>query len=417
MESWKLGPVLRSRERTRLIQGLGRCTRGDTDYSLVFWLRQSLVDAALSPSLMDALPPDVRAELMWGRTQSEGATDQNGFVELLLDLLNDVDCRAEASQLVRDDAATMDPAHLPGSEQLAAVVADELKYSKALWEGYFEGAIQAGQAVVDHVTDPVLAGYRGWWWFLTAIATFQGGDGAAAREALMRALACGANRGFISDVIRGLPSGEIMARDDPDEDDFEAIWSFLTEVGWAGPAFDTKATEMLDDIGKDEATPFHMGVEILGRMLGAHAVRRTEPGVPDVVWCFPSGATATFEAKTDKGPGSELAKRDILEANGHVDWAVHNLHVDPTGVVPAVIAYTERVHDAGEAHIRDLRHVHPERIRDLAALAARVLSEVRPLYREREYAEAHTAFGADLRVRGLAPSELRAQLLAARLLA
>src|SRR6185295_11935241 len=39
-ERWKLGPILRRRERTRLIQGMGRCTRSATDFAIVIWLGQ-----------------------------------------------------------------------------------------------------------------------------------------------------------------------------------------------------------------------------------------------------------------------------------------------------------------------------------------------------------------------------------------
>jgi hypothetical protein len=34
-ERWKMGPVLRRRERTRLIQGMGRCTRNATDFAVI----------------------------------------------------------------------------------------------------------------------------------------------------------------------------------------------------------------------------------------------------------------------------------------------------------------------------------------------------------------------------------------------
>ena len=34
-EHWKLGPLLRRRERTRLIQGMGRCTRDATDFAVI----------------------------------------------------------------------------------------------------------------------------------------------------------------------------------------------------------------------------------------------------------------------------------------------------------------------------------------------------------------------------------------------
>ena len=45
---WKMGPVVRRKERTRLIQAMGRCTRSATDFAIVLWLGQSLVDIATS---------------------------------------------------------------------------------------------------------------------------------------------------------------------------------------------------------------------------------------------------------------------------------------------------------------------------------------------------------------------------------
>jgi hypothetical protein len=368
---------------------------------VVFWLRQSLVDRSLSPAFLEALPVDVRAELVWGRTQSEGATDPDEFISLVVDLLNDQGTRAEASQLVREDAAKMSPPVLAGSEQLASIVKDELKYSSALWEGYFDRAVQAGQAVADHLTEPLLAGYRGWWWFLTAIASYQSGDAAGARESLTRALPCGVNTGFIADTLRSLPTGSAAAANEGEAADFEGIWDFLNELGWAGPGFDKLKTSMLDAIAHDDATRFHMGVEALGRMLGVDAVRRTDPGVPDVVWCFASGGAITFEAKTEKGRKATLSKSDIQEANGHVDWVQENLKVPRKAVLPVVVAYTDQVHDAGEAHVKELRYVHPDQLRELAGVVAKGLSEVRPLYRNRDFADISAAFSADLRARGL----------------
>lgn len=410
-ESWKLGPVLRGRERTRLIQGLGRCTRGDTDYSVVFWLRQALVDRSLSPAFLDALPVDVRAELVWGRIQSEGATDTSEFTSLVRDLLQDQATRAEASQLVRDDAAMMSPPVLPGSEQLASVVKDELKYSSAMWEGYFDRAIQAGQAVADHLTEPLLAGYRGWWWFLTAIASYQSGDAVGAREALTRALPCGVNTGFVADTLRSLPNGNAQLADDGSGADFEAIWDFLSGLGWAGPSFDKMTTAMLEAISQDDPTAFHIGVESLGRLLGVEAVRRTEHGVPDVVWCSASGGAITFEAKTEKGRKATLSKSDILEANGHVDWVHENLNFPREEVVPVVVAYTDQVHGAGEAHVKGLRYAHPDQFRELASLVARALGEVRALYRNRDFADISAQFSADLRARGVIPKVIRDGLI------
>ena len=410
-DQWKLGPVLRSRERTRLIQGLGRCTRGDTDYSIVFWLRQSLVDRSLAPAFLDALPVDVRAELVWGRVQSEGARDQTEFINLMLELLQDQALRGEAGRLVRDDAAKMAPPTLAGADELDAVVKDELKYATALWDGYFDRAIQSGQAVADAVTSPALAGYRGWWWYLTAVAHFQSGAVDRARDALARALACGVNTGFLSATLSRLPADGTAVTATSDASDFERIWDFFDSVGWAGPGFDNYIRRMQEAVGSDYATQFHIGVEMLGRLLGAESVRPTGPGVPDVVWCFSSGDAIAFEAKTEKGPEAQLSKSDILEANGHVDWVAGNLNAARERVVPAIVSYSNKVHEVGEVHVNKLRYVHPKQLRELAMEVAEALAEVRPLFRDADFADVHGQFAGELRARGVELRSIRASLV------
>ena len=70
-EIWKMGPVLKKRERTRLMQGMGRCTRSATDFAIIFWIGQTLVDAATSSNLLDAismkLQPGAPVPVRWYR--------------------------------------------------------------------------------------------------------------------------------------------------------------------------------------------------------------------------------------------------------------------------------------------------------------------------------------------------------------
>src|SRR5260370_2421098 len=70
-DRWKMGPVLRKRERTRLVQGMGRCTRNATDFAIIVWLGQSLVNSATSSRLLQSFPPELAAEITWGVQQSE----------------------------------------------------------------------------------------------------------------------------------------------------------------------------------------------------------------------------------------------------------------------------------------------------------------------------------------------------------
>lgn len=161
VNQWAAGPAMQSRARTRLLQGLGRCTRGDTDYSVVIWLGQALVNAASGSSLRSTLPEAVRAELEWGKTQT-GDIDRNPdeAAELVLGLLDDDEYRAEADDAVRDDQQLFDAPTPAAHPSLSKVVKDELTFAKSMWDGYYDGAYKAARRVTDSIGTSSLDGYR-----------------------------------------------------------------------------------------------------------------------------------------------------------------------------------------------------------------------------------------------------------------
>ena len=96
-ERWKMGPILRKRERTRLIQGMGRCTRNATDFAVIVWLGQSLVNSATSKSLLKSFPAELAAEIAWGAQQSElAAATPGALVDMILGLVGDAKYRQAA---------------------------------------------------------------------------------------------------------------------------------------------------------------------------------------------------------------------------------------------------------------------------------------------------------------------------------
>ncbi len=83
-EYWKLGPLLRRRERTRLIQGMGRCTRDATDFAVIILLGQSLLNSITNPDVVQGLPGEIQRELQWGIAQGAEAKDD---VETLSEMI------------------------------------------------------------------------------------------------------------------------------------------------------------------------------------------------------------------------------------------------------------------------------------------------------------------------------------------
>lgn len=158
-EHWKLGPLLRRRERTRLIQGMGRCTRDATDFAVIILLGQSLLDSITPPAFSKTLPGEIQRELEWGLEQGEVAReDSDALMQMVVGLLTDEEYRKNANESI---------AELDIPDQISDELGDEdsgkaeVLYLRAMWSYDYLGAYQIARRIADDINKPELAGYRG----------------------------------------------------------------------------------------------------------------------------------------------------------------------------------------------------------------------------------------------------------------
>ncbi len=242
-ERWKLGPILRRRERTRLVQGMGRCTRGPLDFAVIIWLGQSLVNASVSEPLLSGMPGELAAEISWGLRQLEAASSPVDIVGMIAGLLEDPAYRAEADRSIADR-----PHHEPTEEtpgQYDAVGIDEVRFARAVWDEDFGSAHTLARAIADRVTAPGLEGYRAWWWYQASIAARLIGNSSSERDALTRGASCGVNTGWIKKTLINRAPGAHLPTDDRNEENAEPIFEALEEWGWAGVSFSDNLTAMV----------------------------------------------------------------------------------------------------------------------------------------------------------------------------
>jgi len=334
MSKWKLGPITRRRERIRLIQGMGRCTRSATDYAIVMWLGQSLVNVAASTAMTEGMPPELQNELQWGREQvADIAKSLQEFIDMAVGLIDDPGYRAEAN----DQIGALSPVKPARKDELGESGEDEVKFSRAMWEGDNPAAFEMAKQVADHATAASLAGYRGWWWYLASVAASLAGNEAAEIDALVRSSKAGVHTGFATWVLSKRKAGIAKSGTTPAvtaPSNFEGIWDRIEKWGWAGPNFDEQVSKLKGFLAKSDHTSFHQGLELLGACLGATPLRSTEQGAPDVIWSFGNGHHFAIEAKTEKAAGGFLYKKDLQEAKGHRDWITHK--VCPTEKNPVI---------------------------------------------------------------------------------
>jgi hypothetical protein len=410
-ERWKMGPVLKKRERTRLTQGMGRCTRNATDFAVIVWLGQSLVNAASSASFLNGLPPELSAEVRWGVSQSElAAKSADQLVSMILALMDDPEYRKQADA----DIAGLEKKHPEGeSPDYEEAGADEVRYAKAMWDENFQYALETAHRIADQLNSPELAGYRAWWWYLASIAASLVGEQSAEQDALQRGARCGINSGWLNQLLRKRKAA-LPARTDGIEPNAESLWDVLAGWGWAGPKFEHKIGQMLEQLAEVNAVSYHEGLEILGSCFGAAPTRTTEDGAPDVVWSFlTDDVHIAFEAKTEKKVSGVLSKKEVQEAKGHSDWIREYLaHGGSTAeIATIVVAPSAALHQIALPFAGGLFYVGPETVFALAKKVADSVRKLRIRFSGQDFPGAAAAFSAEMRNMGLDISSIKKALL------
>ncbi|MGD0956702.1 MAG: DEAD/DEAH box helicase [Candidatus Acidiferrales bacterium] len=409
-DRWKMGPVLRKRERTRLIQGMGRCTRNATDFAIILWLGQSLVNSATSSILLQSFPSELAAEIRWGVQQSElAAKHPKDLSSMMLGLIADPAYRKAADT---DIASIQAKQSAPALKDYEEIGVDEVRYAQAMWEQNFAVALETARGIADRITSPELSGYRAWWWYLAALAASLMRDAKVEQDALHRASRCGINSGWLNQLLHERKAAA-PEKTEGIEPNAETLWDVLTTWGWAGPRFEQKLAQMLSQLNNPYHVTYHEGLETLGKCFGAITTRLTEMGAPDVVWSFADDFHLTFEAKTEKSADGKLSKKDVQNAKGHPDWARANVcrNAATAKLAAIVVAPSPELSQIALPFAGDLLYVSPEQIAKLAANTAESVRKLRIKFSGREFPEAALEFSAELRNASLDLVGLRKVLL------
>ncbi|MCH8149547.1 MAG: hypothetical protein IH987_16440, partial [Planctomycetes bacterium] len=247
--------LLRDRMITRFTQAVGRCTRSDTDYALVFVMGTKLSDFILKSEHRSLLHPELQAELDFGIDNSKDRcpTDFDALITVFLgqtDAWND----AEANITERRDAKRQ--ATDSDSAALSNAVNHEVRYSYAIWAGRYEDALIHSQAAADALNNPGVQGYRAWWYYCTAEValalhehTGQDVHRITAQDRFRRAAQCAPSVTWFSRVAR---CHEVDAAEMPIDVQLatavEGISHFLSDAGFTGPRFEVRVAECLEDL-------------------------------------------------------------------------------------------------------------------------------------------------------------------------
>lgn len=303
--------VLGERIRTRLTQGAGRCTRDPQDFAAVIMRGESLVDFCARDENRRALHPELQAEFAFGLDNSEA----DGDLLALLDsfLAQDDDWRAADADIRArvQDATRATP---PDSAALAASAANEVRASRALWRGDLTTAIDAARDAAGGLTSEELRSYRALWLYFAASWAAERAedsqdeaDARLAREMKRDLERCARTLSFVPRVAVAdpppAPGAEYELRAD-------RAAQALLRLQPRGRMFEPRMAEFLERIADDAATPFELGLQTLGELLGFESVRPNEQADPDGIWRDEDRQWFLFEPRpTSRQAGPSMRTR------------------------------------------------------------------------------------------------------------
>lgn len=373
----KAGAALAERVRTRVVQGVGRCTRGPQDWALVVVLGDDLTHYLSRPEIRDAMDAELQAEIEFGLDNSR-ADEASILANVDVFLAHDAAWGDNGEPALAEFRRAASRALPAGTEQLAAAVGYEIEACGHAWQGDFEAAAAAAR----HAADALGGGdatrpYRALWLYLAAVWLDEAGEGScqaalrATARNLVRQAADAARPATWVREMRPLPLDEAVELGPEDLDGARRIAALIERGVNKGKHHEAVARVHLALAATDPSL-YEPALTELGRLLGAEASKPAGQGRCDSAWCWDERLWLSVEAKSDHSPTGLIPLDDVRQANSHLRLLASDRgqQTPPAGSAAIIVSPRTGVDptavDAAESHV----HLAlPEIVRDLARSA------------------------------------------------
>lgn len=376
--------VFRDRVRTRLVQGMGRCTRNPNDYAAVILWGTDLLDFCVRDENRQGMPAELQAELEFGIQNSDVDAGDELIERLRVFLAQDQDWESADAQ-IRRRRRDREKRRDEFSETLGAIAPSEVQFGYALWDGSYEYALELARGITDQLSGNEFANYRGWWHYLTAYAEYLLSD--RTRTEVFRNQVRRAEVAGRVSWLRSLPrfvGGSTEAADEVgvlQAAAAENIAEKLLDLGFAGPRFERFAAQFETFVQSSDSDPFEAGLQQLGALLGFDAKRPPEDAMPDSVWTLRGEIGIALEAKNEVtvSPERGISPSTARQCHGHHEtlgeW--EGLRPDATRVVCVLHPLDMITEDARRVASDETCWVSLSLIRELASEAISAARRIR----------------------------------------
>lgn len=359
----RAGMVFSGRVRARVVQGAGRCTRGQHDWAIVIILGDDITRYLSRPETLVAMDRDIQAQIKFGLEHSD--LDQEDVLRNASAFLNQDDEWRTSGEPALAELERDVVRRLPdGTDNLAKSAPYEVEACKEAWLQEFEKASEFSQKAAQELGGgEATRGYRAWWLYLAGLwlneAGIRRGDSAqqkAAQDLIRQATETA--RPMI--WIRELP--ELITRRlvEMNPEDLVAVQQIARrlETGVNTSKLQHAIEDMLAGLIATDRAKYEPALTKLGGFLGAEAYKPKENDQCDSAWCWDERLWITVEAKSEQSSDKLISLRDIRQTNTHLRQLAHSRGVPSPPIGSASIIVSPRQTIAPDAVAAAEPHVY-----------------------------------------------------------
>ena len=357
---------LRSMLATRIVQSLGRISRGMSDHGVVVLTGRQLVDWIHLPRNRSLLPAFLQKQIDIGQSVSEKAAGTENLRSAAEACLNRdhgwIQAYTNHMMDLPEDNSSYDLAHA------LRIALAEVEFGESFWRRDFERAAAILSDTIQDAFD--FSQYTGAWLLLWMGFAFElAGDDESAFQSYSRSRATSPN------IPRHIPS-TVTAEDPVAQQVLNAANQM--RIGRAPSVSVQIPRTIVSDLnplaGPGSVRQVEEALRCLGQFLGLNSTRPdNEHGVgPDVLWIGEDGYYLCIEVKTCKQSNSVYRKQDVGQLHNHIQWVKDNHTVSE--ILPIFVGPS--LSTSGEASpSQDMRVVELKQFEVLGQILVSALSD------------------------------------------
>jgi RAD3-like DEAD/DEAH box helicase len=334
---WHLIDAAESRARQRLQQGIGRCTRRDSDAVVIGLVNNSLAQFMLRPQVQAAMPRRLRSEFeLFAKLNDPKQLD--ALVEACLK--KSEDWKAVVAQM--DSLGSVLPEETYPDEKMMQIHRREATYNRLLWTRNYPGASACAQGAAQELVQEGKDSAAAPWFYLGSVAedlqSVEASGSPYSNEGarlLGEASSRQGGRTWFGELASYVELPKIAPVHIAQVDGIE---SFLKAYPVQTHKLDEALKEGLANLSQSSSDPYARGLRFLGESLGLESENPTRDAAADTLWSLSRTAVVIFEAKTEKAPDSALSVtevRQVINLPSETE-ANERLHVPPNFLATCV---------------------------------------------------------------------------------